>query len=132
MLSSGAGCSPMVLTDVDDYDTIALWATWQCFPFSVIKVLTMVCSIPSDLEQFVQQQLATGEYRSQDEVVAAGLLVLRELKRRQAEFRQEVQVGVDQLDRGEGIKIAATELRAFFDDVQARGQQRYEASKNTR
>ena len=92
----------------------------------------MVGAIPSDLEQFVQQQLASGEYRSQDEVVVAGLQVLRELKRRQAEFRQEVKSGVDQLDRGEGIKIAANELRAFFDDVQTRGQQRYEASKNTR
>ena len=92
----------------------------------------MVGLIPSDLEQFVQQQLATGEYRSQDEVVAAGLQVLRELKRRQAEFRRDVQVGVDELDRGEGIKIAANELRAFFDDVQTRGEQRYEASKNTR
>jgi hypothetical protein len=36
------------------------------------------------------------------------------------------------LDRGEGTRIAANELRAFFDDVQTRGQQRYEASKNTR
>jgi len=92
----------------------------------------MVGAIPSDLEQFVQQQVATGEYRSQDEVVAAGLQVLRELKSRQAEFRREVKVGVDQLDRGEGIKIAANELRAFFDDVQTRGQQRYEASKGSR
>jgi putative addiction module CopG family antidote len=92
----------------------------------------MVSTIPSDLEPFVQQQLASGEYRSQDEVVAAGLQVLRELKRRQAEFRQEVNAGVNQLDRGEGIKVAASDLRAFFDDIQARGQQRYEASKNTR
>ena len=92
----------------------------------------MVGVIPSDLEQFVQQQLATGEYRSQDEVVVAGLQVLREVKRRQAEFRQDVQIGIEQLDRGEGIKIAKNDLRAFFDDIQARGEQRYEASKNTR
>lgn len=86
-------------------------------------------AIPSDLEQFVQQQVAAGEYGSQDEVVAAGLQVLREVKRRQAEFRQQVQVGIDELDHGEGIKLAPDELRAFFDDVQARGRQRYEASR---
>jgi antitoxin ParD1/3/4 len=91
----------------------------------------MIGSIPSDLEPFVQQQIASGEYHSQDEVVAAGLQVLRKLKCRQAEFREEVKVGVDQLDRGEGIKVATNELRAFFDDIQARGQQRYEASKKS-
>jgi putative addiction module CopG family antidote len=92
----------------------------------------MLGAIPSDLEQFVEQQVATGQYRSQDEVVVAGLQVLREVKRRQAEFQQQVRVGVDQLDRGEGIRVAANELRAFFDDIQARGQQRYEASKEFR
>ena len=84
----------------------------------------MASAIPLDLEQFVQQQLSSGEYQSEEEVVTAGLHVLRELKRRQAEFRQDVQVGVEQLDRGEGIKLAPEELRAFFDDIQARGQQR--------
>ena len=92
----------------------------------------MVGTIPSDLEPFVQQQVATGEYASADEVVVAGLQVLREVKRRQAEFREQVRLGVDQLDRGEGINVAAGELRAFFDDIQARGRQRYEASRNAR
>jgi antitoxin ParD1/3/4 len=91
----------------------------------------MVGAIPSDLEPFVQQQLASGEYHSQDEIVAAGLHVLRELKRRQAELQRQVKVGIDQLDRGEGIKVAANELRAFFDDIQARGQERYRASKTS-
>ena len=65
------------------------------------------------------------------EVLASMFLAdIRELKRRQVKFLQEVKAGVDQLDRGKGIKIAANDLRAFFDDVQTRGQQRYEASKS--
>ena len=92
----------------------------------------MASVIPPDLEQFVQQQLASGEYRSEEEVVTAGLQVLRELKRRQAEFRQDVQAGVEQLDRGEGIKLAPEELRAFFDDIQTRGQQRYDTTRKAR
>jgi len=59
-------------------------------------------------------------------------LELRELKRRQAEFRQDVQAGVEQLDRGEGIKLAPEELRAFFDDIQTRGQQRYDTTRKAR
>ena len=89
----------------------------------------MTGMIPPEFEQFVQQQVASGEYHSQEEVLTAGLQVLREMKRRQAEFQRAVQVGVDQLDRGEGIAIEAEELRAFFDDIQARGRQRYEASR---
>jgi len=48
------------------------------------------------------------------------------------EFRRQVQIGVDQLDRGEGIDIEASELRAFFDDIQARGRARYEAAIKSR
>jgi len=40
-----------------------------------------------------------------------------------------VQIGIDQLDRGEGIDIEASDLRAFFDDIQARGRARYELAK---
>ena len=53
-----------------------------------------------------------------------------EMRRQQAELQQQVKVGIDQLDGGERIKVATNELRAFFDDIQARGQQRYEASRD--
>jgi len=89
----------------------------------------MTVSIPPEFEQFVAQQLALGEYQSAEEVISAGLQVLQEVKRRQAEFREEVQAGVTELDRGEGIKVSQEGLRAFFDDIQSRGQQRYEASR---
>jgi hypothetical protein len=55
-----------------------------------------------------------------------------ELKRRQTEFQRDVQLAVDQLDRGEGIIVEQKHLWAFFDDIQARGRARYEASKKRR
>jgi antitoxin ParD1/3/4 len=90
----------------------------------------MTTAIPPELEQFVQQQLASGEYRSAEEVVGAGLRVLQEVKRRQEDFRKEVQIGVDQLDRGEGILLDRAGLRQFFDEIQQRGQSRYQARRN--
>lgn len=90
----------------------------------------MTLTIPSEFEQFVQQQLAGGEYRSAEEVVNDGLRVLQELKRRQAEFRQDVQIGVEQLDRGEGIRLDRAGLRRYFDELQQRGQARYEANRS--
>ena len=89
----------------------------------------MTHALPSDLQQFVDQQLATGEFQTFEELVSAGLRALRELKRRQVELRQDVQAGLAELDRGEGMLLERSNLRAFFDDIQAHGQERYEASK---
>ena len=89
----------------------------------------MSSPLPPDVQQFVSEQLASGRYRSADEVVVDGLRALQDLKRLQEEFRHEVQLGVEQLDRGEGRSIERDQLRAFFDQLQARGRARYEASR---
>ncbi len=56
------------------------------------------------------------------------------LHQRDAHFRQfeeNLRTRLERLDRGEAIELEDDQtLRAFFDDVQARGRQRYEASKN--
>jgi antitoxin ParD1/3/4 len=89
----------------------------------------MASVIPPEFEQFVAQQIATGEYRSPEEVISAGLRILQALKQQQEQLRKDVQAGIDQLDRGEGIVVERDGLRAFFDDIQTRGKQRYEASR---
>ncbi|MGA2797556.1 MAG: type II toxin-antitoxin system ParD family antitoxin [Thermoguttaceae bacterium] len=90
----------------------------------------MTTLIPPELESFVQQQLASGEYRSAEEVIGAGLRVLQELKHRQEDFRKEVQIGVDQLDRSEGILLDQAGLRKLFDEIQQRGQSRHNAGRS--
>lgn len=92
----------------------------------------MTEALPPDVRDFVHQQVATGHYQSEAEVIAAGVRVLQELEQRRDQLRKEIQAGVDELDRGEGIELAADELRSFFDDVQARGRARYEASRQVR
>jgi antitoxin ParD1/3/4 len=90
----------------------------------------MTLTIPPEYDQFVRQQISQGEYQSAEDVVNDSLRILQELKRREAEFRQEVQKGVDQLDRGEGICLDKEGLRRFFDELQRRGKERYEASRS--
>jgi antitoxin ParD1/3/4 len=90
----------------------------------------MTLTIPPEFEPFVQQQITQGEYQSAEAVVNDGLRILQELKRREAEFRQEVQLGVDQLDRGEGMRLDREGLRQFFDGLQQRGRARYEAHRS--
>jgi antitoxin ParD1/3/4 len=90
----------------------------------------MVLTIPKEYEGFVEEQITQGEYHSAEEVVNDGLRVLQELKRREAEFRQEVQKGVDQLNRGEGLRFDKEGLRQFFDELQRRGRERYDESRS--
>ena len=62
-------------------------------------------SILSDLEQFINDQVATGAYASAEHVVREALERLRERDKTRAtrgeELRQQIQVGVDQADAGE-------------------------------
>ena len=80
-------------------------------------------SLPPELQQFVEQELASGRYQTQEEVICEGLRLLRE--RKLHELRKEIDAGLQQLDRGEGIEIEDEQsLRAFFDDIKARGCER--------
>ena len=59
----------------------------------------MNVSLPADLENFVQSLVLSGSYPGPDEVVGEALLMFK----RREELRREIQVGIDQLDRGESI-----------------------------
>jgi len=85
--------------------------------------------LPSELQHFVEQELASGRYRSRDEVICEGLRLLRE--RRRYELRREIDVGLQQLDRGEGIELEDEQaLKAFFEDIKQRGRERREAHES--
>lgn len=67
----------------------------------------MDVSLPPDLEQQVAEVVANGRYRDAEHVVRAGLRLLFKAEAtraaRLARLRADIQAGVDQLDRGEGI-----------------------------
>ena len=87
---------------------------------------------PAELEQIVQQELAAGNYRSEDELLLEAVRLLHQREQDLRDFKAQLQGRLERLDRGEGIEIEDEEaLRMFFDDVQARGQQRYEESRVT-
>lgn len=65
----------------------------------------MSITLPPELEQFIQNQVASGKYASVDEVFLAGIKLLEERERlyqgRFEELRREVLVGVEEAERGE-------------------------------
>ena len=59
-------------------------------------------AFPPDVQEFVEQLVAAGEYGNEGEVMIAGVRALRELKQRHEALRQDIQVAIDELDQGEG------------------------------
>ncbi len=60
----------------------------------------MTINIPSDLQDFVSQQVAAGAYRSTDDLVGDALRVLRDLTARRDQLRADVQLGLDEVAQG--------------------------------
>jgi len=67
----------------------------------------MNVSLTPELEQFIQSQVESGNYSSADEVIVAGIRLLEERERiykgHFEELRQEIMIGIEQLERGERL-----------------------------
>lgn len=90
----------------------------------------MIQRLPQELEQFVAQELARGEFASREELIVEGVRLLQERRRHLETLRDEIDTGLQQLERGEGLEIADEAAhRAFFDDIRACGLQRFLAKQ---
>ena len=73
-------------------------------------------SLPPDLEEFVANQVASGAYTTQGEIVREALMLLRERQRlrelRLLDLRKEIQLGLEQSDRGETAPWDVEEVKA--------------------
>lgn len=68
----------------------------------------MSTQIPSDYGSIVQEMIAQGKFENEQEVVAEGIkLVIARDK-----LHADIQAGIDQLDRGEGIDAGEVYARA--------------------
>jgi len=67
----------------------------------------MNVSLTPELEKLVTSKVKSGRYQSASEVIREGLRLLDDQDRlrelQMTEVRRKIQVGIDQLDRGEGI-----------------------------
>lgn len=68
--------------------------------------------LPEDLAAFVQTQIAGGTYSSEVEVVRDALGMLQERTSKVTALRAELDVGIAQLDAGEGESVEPGEITA--------------------
>lgn len=57
--------------------------------------------LPPEIQEFVLTQLATGDYRSEEDLVVEPLRAFRELKLRHQALLDELQDPISQAERGE-------------------------------
>lgn len=75
----------------------------------------MQVTLPPDLEQRIAERVAAGDSASSSEVVEQALRLLFETEAARARLRAEIQIGIDQLDRGESV--TGEELFAEIDRI---------------
>ena len=78
--------------------------------------------LSSELEAAIQSRVG-GEYSSQDDVVRAAMKLLEERE----QLLRHIDEGTRQLRSGEAIELDEAGLHAYFDSLQARGRERYNA-----
>jgi len=90
----------------------------------------MAYCFPPELSNLVRQELASGNYASEDDLLLEAVRLLHQRGEDLQAFKMQLQERLDRLDGGKGIELENdAALRTFFDDVQTRGLQRYEASR---
>ncbi len=82
---------------------------------------TVTVTLDDPLDRFVRDQVASGVYATPQAVIEAGLRRVKDEAEIEAikmeRFLAAVQVGLDELDRGEGIVV--TDLKTYFDEIEA-------------
>lgn len=64
----------------------------------------MAIQLPADVEAGIRQKVESGHFADAVEVVREAMRLLEEQERQLASFREKLQVGLDQLDRGESAE----------------------------
>ena len=77
---------------------------------------TVTITLRDEDRAFLQHSLESGRYATESETVADALAELRAREKlhlaRMAELKEKIEVGIGQLDRGEGVLWNADEIRA--------------------
>lgn len=72
----------------------------------------MVVNIPPELEEFVNAVVASGEFKTEGDVVAEGLRLLRQRSQQIQELRSELEPAIARLAAGQCREIDMEEIKS--------------------
>jgi putative addiction module CopG family antidote len=78
----------------------------------------IVQSFPPELEQFVVEQVAAGNYQSEQDLVVSAVRVLRNVQAKQRQLSEDVRLGMQQLEQGEYTEYDEAGLRQLFQELE--------------
>jgi putative addiction module CopG family antidote len=59
-----------------------------------------MASFLPDIESYVQQKIATGQFGSREELAAEAIRIYRDLETKHAQLKSDVQAAIDEADQG--------------------------------
>ncbi|MDA0841970.1 MAG: type II toxin-antitoxin system ParD family antitoxin [Planctomycetota bacterium] len=78
----------------------------------------MLTTLPPELQQYIQSQLAEGYFKTEEEVISEGLRLMQ----RRDQLSEMVRAGLEDIEQGNVTNINnEEESRAFFDSIKSRG-----------
>jgi putative addiction module CopG family antidote len=90
----------------------------------------MIESLPTDLQHFIQAQVAAGNYQSEAAVVTRAVELLRDQQEDYRRLKAEVQRRIRSLEDGNYIEINGDDdLRTFFDGIMHEVEQKRSAER---
>lgn len=69
-------------------------------------------TLPADLVDYVQDSIARGDYDSEQDLLSDAVRLHRERTQKLADLRNELQIGIAQLQRGEGAPLDIDAIKA--------------------
>jgi Arc/MetJ-type ribon-helix-helix transcriptional regulator len=80
-------------------------------------------SLPGELQQLLAAEMKDGTYDTPADALVAGMRLLREKREEEAWVKREVQIGLDQLERGEYVEFNNESLRDYFEQLKQRARE---------
>lgn len=76
-------------------------------------------------EEVIARKVRDGEFRDADEATSEAVLQMAERDEKMRELRAALQIGIDQLDRGEKVRLTPERIAEIF----AEGKRRHESGQ---
>ncbi len=75
-----------------------------------------MCGPSSDLEQYVQQKVASGQFASQEEFAWEAMRLYRDLEARHESLEGDVQAALEQAEKGQSEPLDVDSIKAELTD----------------